>query len=360
MEHGGAQAFVMNVFRNINRENIEFDFLVTASKRCAYDDEIKALGGNIYYISSRRKGVLKNWIELKQFFRFHKYECIHFHTSCPSYIEPIIAAKKAGVKKIILHSHSSSGPYGFYHKLMRIIYRPQIKYFATHFFACSMLAAEWMYGKYIPFDKIAIIPNGIETYKFRYNEEIRYEKRREIGIGQDKQLIGHVGRFSNVKNHDFLINVFKAIHEKEKNSNLLLVGDGILLEDIKRKVNQLGISNEVLFLTNRNDISELMQAMDVFILPSFYEGLPVTLVEAQATGLPCIVSNTVSSESKLTNLVEFISLDASICHWRDAIISRFGKNNNRIQFSDMVKNSGFDITEIAQMLEKVYVNIETK
>jgi glycosyltransferase involved in cell wall biosynthesis len=355
MNLGGAQSFVMNVYRSIDKEKVQFDFLLTTSKKGVFDDEIEALGGVIYRVPSRRKGVFKNWKALRSFFESHNYDCIHLHTSCPSYMEPLIAAKRAGVKKIILHSHSSSGPKGLYHKVMRGIYRPRIKHLATHYFACSKVAGEWMYGKYVPSENITVIPNGINTSGFRYSQKVNDAIRKSIGVGSNSIVVGHVGRFAKVKNHDFLIEVFKAIHEKEENSFLLLVGNGTLLEDIKKKVHELELSKVVLFLSNRDDVNKLMQAMDVFVMPSLYEGLPVSLVEAQATGLPCVVSNSVSKETALTKLIDFISLDNGINEWRDIILTK-SKTSNREKFNDIVKESGFDIYRISQMFERVYTN----
>ncbi|MCQ6534398.1 glycosyltransferase family 1 protein [Bacillus mycoides] len=355
MDRGGAQVFVMNTLRSINRGVFQFDFLVTTSKKCAYDDEIKNMGGKIYQVPSRRKGIRKNWNELKAFFKENKYDVVHFHTSCPSYIEPLIAAKRAGVKKIILHSHSTSGPKGLYHEIMRRIYRPQIKKFATHYYACSKEAAEWMYGRFIRPDSITIIPNGIDTGKFTFSNRNYDMKRKELGISKDKLVIGHVGRFAKVKNHDFLINLFKVINEKKQGSKLLLIGDGLLLDTIRNKVQELGISNDVLFLKEREDVSELMQAMDILVMPSLYEGLPLSLVEAQASGLPCIVSDTVSKEAALTDLIEFISLGNNIMHWSDRVLLK-SSVKDRKQYNEIVKNSGYDISQTSKMLEGVYIN----
>lgn len=355
MDRGGAQVFVMNVLRNINRNKYQFDFLVTTSKKCAYDDEIRSMNGNIYRVPSRREGIRKNWNGLKDFFQQNKYDVIHFHTSCPSYIEPLIAAKRAGVKKIILHSHSSSGPKGLYHEMMRRIYRPKIKNIATHYYACSKEAANWMYGKYIKSHNINIIPNGIDTGNFIYSDKVNNMKRQELGISRDKFVIGHVGRFAKVKNHDFLIEVFKEINEKAQNSKLLLIGEGVLLEDMRKKVEELGVSNDVFFLQEREDVHEIMQAMDVLVMPSLYEGLPLSLVEAQASGLPCIVSDTVSKEAALTDLVEFISLKDNISNWCNTILVKSNKKE-RNKYNKFVKDSGYDISQTSKMLEEVYAD----
>ncbi|MGR5879859.1 glycosyltransferase [Bacillus pacificus] len=232
--------------------------------------------------------------------------------------------KGQGLKKIILHSHSSSGPSGFYHKIMRRIYRPRINKFATHYYACSKDAANWMYGNFIKSNNITVIPNSIDTAKFIYSTKIAEMKRNELGISKESLVIGHVGRFAKMKNHEFLIDIFKFLNEKHRDSKLLLIGDGVLLDSIRNKSQELGIFENVLFLKEREDVHELMQAMDILVMPSIYEGLPLSLVEAQASGLPCIVSDTVSMETALTDLIEFVSLDDNISNWYDLDIRKNG------------------------------------
>lgn len=354
MDLGGAQTFVMNLYRSIDRKKIQFDFLVTTKKRCAYDDEIIALGGRIYHVSSRRDGIIRNWTELNTFFKTYKYTCVHFHTSCPSYLEPLIAAKKSGVDRIILHSHSSSGPNGLYHRLMRRIYRPKINKFTSHYFACSELAANWMYGKYLPLESINIIPNGIDAGKFVFNEQIRKSIRKELKI-ENKLVIGHVGRFAFPKNHEFLIDIFKAVHDKKPDSILIMIGDGELRSKIQEKVNILGLNKSVIFTGTRSDIPALLQAMDIFVMPSHYEGLPVTLVEAQAAGLPCIVSDNVTKEIELTDLVKFISLESNTDKWSDLIIYSH-KKNDRKKYNTVIKESDFDISKVCRYLENLYIS----
>lgn len=353
MNIGGIETFIMNVYRNIDRNKVQFDFLVTATEKCVYDDEIEALGGKIYRVSSRRKGILKNWNELNNFFEVHNYECVHCHTSSPSYMEPLIVAKRAGVKKIIIHSHSSKGPSNLCHRLIRTFYRPKIKRFSNIYFACSRVAADWMYGQYVSSNNITIIPNGIETDKFIFNEYARKNIREELKI-EDKFVIGHVGRFAYPKNHEFLIDIFKAIHDKKPNSVLVLVGDGELRNEIENKCRRLGMNDCVIFTGTRLDIPDILQALDVFVMPSRYEGLPVTLVEAQAVGLPCVISNRITSEIELTNLVKFVQLDSSINQWRDEIITK-EKTNDRKRYSGIIKKSKFDISEVCKNLQEVYM-----
>ena len=359
MDRGGIQAFLMNIYRNIDRERIQFDFLLHTDKDCSYNNEIRSLGGRIFSIPARNQGVLINLKKLNEFFKEHtEYKIVHQHVSSLTYVEPLKVAQKHGVPIRIVHSHSTKQGGRHLHKYLHYFNQLSVKSYATHYFACSDLAAEWLYGKkqYDAGD-YKIINNGIEVEKFIFNEKVRLERRKELGIKKDTLVLGHVGRFAYPKNHEFLIDIFKEVHKIIHDSILVLVGDGELRHPIEQKVNDLELQNNVIFTGVRSDIPDILQAMDAFVMPSHYEGLPVTLVEAQSAGLKCFVSNTITKQIAITDLIRYIPLDVAPDYWAEIIIKE-SDNNTRLNMLETIQNKGFDITMIADSLVNFYTNLE--
>lgn len=354
MNRGGLETFIMNIYRNIDRNIVQFDFLVHTDKEGDYDREILELGGNIYSVPSRREGIFENRQALDRFFKSNdKYNVVHQHVSSLSYIEPLKVAKKYGVKTRIVHSHSSKQSGNKLNKYIHYFNQLRIENVATHYFACSDLAAKWLFGTSMyEKNKHCIINNGIELTTFKYNIQTREKYRKELKI-DDRFVIGHVGRFAYPKNHDFLIEVFKVIYRKNNNSILLLVGDGELRHKAEKKVEDLGLKNSVIFLGLRSDIPELLQAMDVFVLPSHYEGLPVTLVEAQAAGLICFASDAITKQVNITELINNISLNNSAEFWADRIIET-SKDYSRKDITPILKDNDFDIASVIEKLMEYY------
>lgn len=354
MNRAGLETFIMNIYRNIDRSKVQFDFLVRTPKKCDYDDEIYSLGGKIYYVPSRRRGIIKSLKIIDEFFRNHnEYNIIHSHVSSLSDVTVLKMAKKYGVKCRIIHSHSTNQLGNPVHKFLHRYNQLFIKSYATDYFACSNSAAKWMYPSNLYNKKeFKIIKNGIEPEKYIYNEDIRNRKRIELGV-KDKFVVGHIGRFHPVKNHKFIVDIFHEIFKRERDSFLLLVGDGEMREEIEKKVEDLGLKNNVLFTGVRTDIPDLLQAMDVFLFPSIFEGLPVTLIEAQASGLKCFVSdNVITREVNVSNLVQFISLKNSAQHWAEKILA--SRKYHRISTIDSIRIAGYDIREIAKELQYWY------
>lgn len=358
MNRGGIETFLMNVYRNIDRDKLQFDFLTLETDTPGdYDEEIISLGGRIYQVPSRKKGLLKMKKQLNIFFGKHpEYKIVHAHVSSLTNVSKLKVAKKQGVKCRIVHSHNTKEGGSSIHKYFHRFNQLSLKSYATEYLACSDLAAKWMYPKELYNKKeFTIVNNGIETKKFVFNETIRNQKRKELSI-ESKFVVGHVGRFNQQKNHIFLIDIFKEIHDKNSDSVLMLVGDGELRKQIESKVDALGLSENVIFTGVRSDVHELFQAMDVFVLPSLYEGLPVVLVEAQAAGLKCFTTkDTVTSEVDIANLVEFTKLEEQANKWAHKILSStYGARNNA---EDIIKDSGYDIQKVAEDLQQWY---ETK
>lgn len=350
MERGGLETMLMNYYRNMDRSKVQFDFLVHRPYRSAYDDEIEELGGIIH-----RLPTLVPWSRtyrkaLKRFFTDHpEYRIVHVHQDCLSSVI-LKAAMKCGVPVRIAHSHSSSQDKDLKYPI-KLFYKRFISKYATDLFACGKQAGDWMFGG-APYQ---IINNAIDAPLYRYDPETARRVRENLSIPQESLVVGHVGRFSWPKNHSFLVEIFEQIHEKTPGVRLLLVGEGDLRPQIEEKVKCLGLEKNVIFTGVRGDIPDLLQAMDLFLFPSLYEGLPVTMVEAQAAGLPCYVSENVPAECKMTQLVRFISLERTACEWATEITT--GANKRNMDTLEAIRNAGFDIKSNANWLQNYYLGV---
>lgn len=346
LERAGAETFLMNLYRNIDRNRIQFDFAIYREPTPnSYYEEALSLGAKVYKISPKAEGVVKNLKEVKNIVKENRYEIVWRHVdNCFAGID-LLAAKCAGAKRLILHAHNSNVNGKI--RILHFLSKPCVNMFITDRFACGKAAGRWLFGN----RKFKILNNGIDTERFRFNETIRREYREKYGIS-DELVIGHVGRFCEVKNHIFIINLF---HELSKNNSwgkkalLVLAGTGEKESEIKDQVSQYGLDDKVLFLGNRSDVAELMQMMDVFIMPSFYEGFPVTLLEAQTSGLPCVVSDAISREVDITGNVEFLCLDAGMEVWENAV--RKLSENKREEKAGMIEKAGYDIRNVAKWVE---------
>lgn len=308
LDAGGAESFVMNLYRSIDRTKVQFDFIKHVSQKCMFEDEILSLGGKIFicprYTGKNHFKYCKWWNEF--FFNHPEYKIIHGHVRSTSAIYLLIA-KKHGLITII-HSHSTSNGKGTMGMLKTVMQYPT-RYIADYLFACSEKAGKWMYGQYVS-QKLnyKIVPNGIDLARFEFKLQKRKQIRQYLGIQDNEMVIGHVGRFTAAKNHEFLIRVFQAYREKHAYAKLLLVGEGELLESIKSKCRELNILENVIFTGNRSDTENFYQAMDVMAFPSLWEGLGIVLIEAQANNLPCFVSKTIPKEAIITDSVKTLSL----------------------------------------------------
>lgn len=356
MDRGGAETMIMNYMRNINRDVIRFDFLTNRDYRAAYEDEIESLGGKVYHMCPMYPGKFRQYKkEVREFLKGHpEYQIIHSNLEERSYFA-LKEAKKLGVPVRISHSHNR--PLGFNLKLiMRYYFRFMLKYYNTHMFSCGVEAGDWLYGKKNR-DKVIIMNNAIDAKEYTYDALKSGQMKKELGV-EGKKVIGHVGRFFAQKNHPFLIDIFKAIHDKDANTVLLLVGGGEqddrLKNEIKQKVADLGLTDCVQFLGVREDVNEVMQAFDLFLLPSLFEGLPVTMVEAQASGLPCVISDKVPIQCDITGNVKVVPLENSPEEWAEVVLDYVNQFERRDTF-EKIKEAGFDIQENVKWLEAFYV-----
>ena len=305
---GGVESVIMNYYRHLDHTKVQFDFICDEdSTRIPYD-EIKKLGGRVFLVPKYQK--LPQYLKaLEGLFRKNQYRIVHSNVNTLS-VFPLYAAKKAGVPVRISHSHSTSNAREWKRNIIKNILRPFSKKYATDYFTCSELAGRYLFGdKSYDQGKVKIIHNAIDLDKFKFDPEARKKLRKELDIKEKTVVIGHVGRFVKQKNHDFLIDVFNEYHAKNPDSKLLLIGTGPLEEKIKAKVEKLNLSDSVLFLGQRDDTNKLYSVMDVFCLPSLYEGLGMVLIEAQMNGLPCLASNEVPREAKITENIDFIIFD---------------------------------------------------
>ena len=350
MDRAGLETMLMNYYRNIDRSKIQFDFLTHRDTPGAYEKEIVSLGGNIYRAPRLYpQNYEKYFAFMKSFFEEHKeYKIVHSHIDSMSAF-PLLAAKRAEIPYRISHSHSSRFDMDF--KLpIKYLARLTVPYVANIYCACGNKAAEFMYGS----RTTKIIHNAIDLKQFQYNEETRNEARKKLGI--DRQLvIGHVGRYYYVKNQEFLLDIVKIIKKEYSDVQLLLVGKGQDESMLREKTARLGLTNNVHFLVDRADVCDLYQAMDVFVMPSLFEGLPVVGVEAQANGLPCLFSDNISSEVVITKQANTMSLKESPQAWANRILSLRRDKNLNVQ--GVMRAQGYDIKLEAEKLMKWYLNL---
>ena len=347
LEMGGSQALVMNLYRHMDREQIQFDFVLDHPERDDYAGEVKALGGRIYTMPGFHGNVGEVRRAWDAFFTEHpEYKVLHSHVrSYASLYLPV--AKKHGVKTII-HSHSTSNGSGL-SALVKLMMQYPLRHQADVLMSCSREAGVWLFGeKACQSDRFFLLPNAVDVEKFRYNERVRREYRQKLEI-EEKLVVGHVGRFHEAKNHGFLLESFARLHEQKPESVLLLVGDGELRDEIEKKIAALGIGDSVILTGNRSDVAELMQAMDLLAFPSQWEGLPVTVVEAQAAGLPCLISDRVTRDVDLSPLVRRLPIDSAE-DWARAMTEPAARQDVCKEIAAV----GFDISQSVQQLSGLY------
>ncbi len=312
---GGVESFIMNYYRNIDRNKVQFDFIIDSDSTVIPRDEIINLGGRIIEVPPYQH-IFKYIKFVTKVFKENNYKIVHSHLNALS-IFPLFCAYISKIPIRIAHSHSTTNTKEWRKNIIKNVLKKFSKVFATDYLACSEHAGRWLFGnKTFEKGKVTIIYNAIETEKFKYNENIRKKIREQLNL-ENKFVIGHIGRFMKQKNHEFLIDVFNELCKENDNIMLVLIGKGPLEEKIKEKVKTLEIEKNVLFLGQIENVNEYIQAMDLFAFPSLYEGLGMVLIEAQYSGLLCVASNNVPKEAKISELVEFLDID--INQWKNKI-----------------------------------------
>lgn len=348
MGRGGLETMLMNYYRRMNRQRVQFDFLVHRSFRGDYDDEIESLGGRIYRLPRLVPWSGSYRRALDTFFRAHpEYRIVHVHQDCLSAVI-LKAAMTRGVSVRIAHSHTSSQDKGWKYPI-KLFYRRQIPRYATALMACGRAAGDWMF-RGAPYE---ILQNAIDVERYAFRPETRQRLRRELGLPQDCLVAGHVGQFRPVKNHGFLLDAFAELKKRRPDARLLVVGDGERRPATEEKAAAMGIQDSVIFTGLRQDVPELMQAMDCFVFPSHYEGLSMSLLEAQAAGLPCLISQAIPEECDVTPLVKRLPLEAGAAAWGRAALDWAA--TPRMDTGEALTGRGFDIAANARWLENYYL-----
>lgn len=349
---GGVEAVIMNYYRHINRSKVQFDFVVDGYEKTALDDEIKSLGGKVYHVEPYKKNVFRYMSQIYHIVRDNHYDIVHSNMNTLS-VFSLFPAWLAGAHQRILHNHSTAVRSEGMRSVMKMVLCPLAPLFANRYAACSCLAGNWMYGKHMMASgKVTIINNAIDLDEYAFSQELREKYRQELNIPADAFVVGHVGRFMYQKNHAFLIDVFREVARQNPKAILMLVGDGELRPEIEQKVASYNLTDKVRFLGLRKDVKKLYNCMDVFVLPSWYEGLPVVSVEAQANGLPSIFSDKVTKESSLTKSSTFLSLSSGAVIWATHILHVCNRRNKDALTE--LRDVGFDIEDRVRFLEKWY------
>lgn len=355
---GGIESFI-EAYCDKMKDSISFDYMVF-TKTCVNHDKLVDSGSKVFFIKSA---------QFKEYFRYKKeisdfflkngknYDAIWVNVCDLANANILEYARKAGIKKRIIHAHNNKfiqeGKRLLLYKFMHEKIKKKISKLATDFWACSDLAGEFFYNEDIlKSNKYRVINNAIKLSNFKFNNDIRKDYRDKLGL-ENKVVLGHIGRFHFQKNQDFLIDILNELIKRNKNYHLVLVGQGDDESKIKEKVNNLQLNKYVTFLGVRNDISNIMQAMDIFVFPSVFEGLGIVLIEAQATGLPCFTSNeVVPREVKVTKSLKFIDLSNNPNEWANSI-ENCKLNNDRDKYINYVREAGYDIEQEANKVKKL-------
>lgn len=361
--NGGQETFILNMYNNMDKDKIQIDILTPFyCDNMQFKENVEKNGGKVFignlsFDKNRKKNFNK---VVSDFLKDNKYNIVHIQSgSIYSLMTGAKIAKKAGVENVIVHSHCG-GLANLKYRVIKTISRYDMLKYPTEYWACSKLAAEWKFPKkIIKNGEYKILKNAIDTSKIYFSKELREKTRKELELKDENLVIGHIGRFSKQKNHELLIDIFKKIYEKNSNAILLLIGTGELEEKIINKVKRMKLEKNVKFLGIRKDINELLNAMDVFLLPSLFEGLPVVGVEAQATGLFVVTSDKVTKELPINDLVEYCPLDLFTDIWADKVIEIASKYERRDTTKE-IKDIGYDVKSAAELMQKYYLDMENK
>lgn len=349
---GGIESLLLNVYSKIDRNTFQFDFI--ANNKAPYQIELAKLGANIYVMPS-----IKNYITYKKKFMNildNNYDIVHFHKNSAANIVPVLWAKHHySHPKIIIHSHNSAPSINnkwlfFLHKLNRHL----LNQLADKKIACSNLAARWMFGSSTDVD---VIYNGVDLSRFSFSQKARSSVRKYYNLKPNTLIFGNVGRFSEQKNQLFLLNIFYQALQLNDNILLFLIGTGQLKPVLVKKAKELSITNKVIFLGNKTNVQDYLSAMDIYIAPSLYEGLGISLIEAQAEGLPLFLSSKIPDETIVTDLVKSFTLSTSAAQIAELILKTKLSFKNRAKYSAELSSSPFDINQTVKSIEKMYLDI---
>lgn len=345
MNTGGAETFLMKVYRQLDKTKYQMDFCICNLEKNFYENEIIKMGGKIYHLPMKTKNPFKYCYLLFKLIHSNKYNYVFRLGSTIFETFDLYIAMLAGAKIRVFRScNANSGHHSILIKFHKI-FRKIIMKIANVKFAPSDLAAKFTFGN---IKNVHLLNNGLDTKQFEFSLN---KLRQELNI-QDSFVVGHIGRFNFQKNHKFLLKIFSEIKKQKENANLLLIGKGELEKEVKEQAKELNISDSIKFLGVRSDIPELLSAMDVFVFPSLFEGMPNTVIEAQTNGLPCLISDTITKQAKQTDIVNFMSLKQTPLEWANKAIEITSKQRleNRSQFALKMKQKGYDISDTTEQL----------
>ena len=355
---GGIETYLIEQFRHLDKSKIDYDFVnITGEYSICYEDEILASGSKIFKVVSRHKNPLLHYWQWFNILLQNKgvYDVIVLNTNSLEYVFPLVLGKVFGIPVRVIHSHNSGfeNKQGLARRLLVGMNKKLLAWSANLRFACSQFAGQWMFKD----NPYYVIYNAIDIHKYDADLIVREETRNALGLHTELTLL-HVGRFSYQKNHSFLLDIFKEVHRIQPDSVLLLVGDTTeeseFLTEVKRKIKAYGLENVVRLLGRRDDVNKIMQAADVLVMPSFFEGLTVVGIEAQASDLPLLLSDTVTKELGLLPSTQFISLEADPTAWAEAIVN--SKQHNRQSRYEELKAAGYDIGNETERVEKLLID----
>ncbi|MBH0230750.1 glycosyltransferase family 1 protein [Halobacillus yeomjeoni] len=351
---GGVEAMLLNYYERMDHQEIQFDFITHGDEVGILEEKFTSLHSKIYHVTPRRNNFLKNLKETNAVIEKGNYDIVHCHQG-PKGFFPILFAKMARVEKRIIHNHIAFTPETYMQKVFRKVNCWIVNKLSTHHFACGSDARDWAFGNNT---NAKVINNAINTNKFSFNPNIRSSIRAEHGV-ENKDVIGTIARFTEQKNHRYLVDIFFEIKKYKPNTILWLIGDGPLLPDIKNYVRSLGIDDSVEFFGVRNDVEKLMQAMDLFLLPTKYEGLGIVYIEAQAAGLRTIApDHVVPKETQVTDLISYVGLDFPIEIWVTKCIENLNGYERKDTSKEIAKH-GYDINIESKKMENIYCRINS-
>lgn len=352
---GGSQTLMLGIYRSIDRAQIQFDIVLDHPDETYFAEDFKALGARIYTMPAFRGTnageIRRDW---NNFFYTHpEYRVLHSHVR--SYASLYLPIARAHGLKTIIHSHNTSNGSGAAALVKDALQKP-LRFQADVLMACSTEAGRWLYGeKACRSERFVFLPNAVDMRRFAPDQAVRESMRRELGL-EGRLVVGHVGRMEAAKNHSFLLDVFKAVKQKRPDAALLLVGEGSLQREIAQKAVQLGVAEDVIMTGNRSDVPALLNAMDLFCFPSLWEGLPVTLIEAQAAGLPCIISDAITHDVDVSPLVTRLPPE-NAARWADELLEPI---HLRRDASAYLRRSGFDVQTAADTLSELYLRLDAE
>ena len=349
---GGVENFLYNYMSRLQqRDDFQIDFL-SIHEKIAFEDEYRALGCKVFSVTDAKKNPVQSVQSMKKVMASEPYDILYVNMLSAANITPLTAGKKAGIPHIIVHSNNYQVPPGLLRKTLHTLNRKRLPKLADTLFACSESAGDWMFSSN---SNYTVIRNAIDEQQFRFQPEIRKRMRKQLGLN-DELLFGHVGRFHYQKNHAFLLRVFHELHMLVPNSRLLLLGTGELLPEIKQKVEELGLKDSVIFAGFQENIPDWLQAIDVALLPSHFEGLPLSAIEAQAAGLPLIASDAISKEACITPLMIRLPLSDSPKLWAEKIL-KHANSIKREDTSSLIQDAGYSISRETERLAQIFHSI---